>query len=124
MNVVDSSAWIEYFVGGQNASEFAPAIEATDDLVVPALTIFEVFKRVAQLAGEGAAIDAVSVMTAGHVVDLSTSVALEATRLSLQTGLAMADSVILATTRLEGATLWTQDAHFEGMDGVEYREKS
>ncbi|NTU70993.1 MAG: type II toxin-antitoxin system VapC family toxin [Coriobacteriia bacterium] len=123
MNVVDSSAWIEYFSGGPNGSEFAGAIEDAEALIVPSLTIFEVFKRVAAVAGESPALKAVGVMTTGRVVDLSASVALEAARISLENGLAMADSIILATARLEGAILWTQDAHFEGMDGVEFREK-
>lgn len=124
MNVVDSSAWIEYFVGGSNADEFAAAIEADEDLVVPSLAIYEVFKRTVQLRGESAALEAVAVMLLGRVVDLSASVALEAARVSLQQSLPLADSVILATARLEDATLWTQDSHFEGLEGVEYREKA
>jgi len=123
VNVVDSSAWVEYFAGGASAADFAPAIEATEDLVVPSLALFEVFKRVAQIAGEGAALEAAGVMLAGRVVDLTASVALEAARVSLEEGLAMADSIILATARLENAVLWTQDAHFEGLAGVEYRAK-
>jgi predicted nucleic acid-binding protein len=35
----------------------------------------------------------------------------------------MADSVILATARAYGATVWTQDADFEGMADVRYVEK-
>ena len=48
MNVVDSSGWLEYFADGPNASFFAPAIEATDALVVPSISVYEVFKRVLQ----------------------------------------------------------------------------
>lgn len=121
MNFVDSSAWIEYFIGGSNASEFAEPIESVQDLVVPSLTIYEVFKRVAPVVGESRALEAVGVMTAGRVVDLSASVALEAARVSLEEKLAMAGSIILATARLGGAVLWTQDAHFRGFDGVEFR---
>ena len=123
MNVVDSSAWIEFLADGINAARFAPAVEALDELVVPSLCIYEVFKRVVQLKGESAAIDAVGLMLGGRVVELTSSIALEAARLSLEEGLAMADSIILATARLEAATLWTQDSHFEGLDGVEYVAK-
>ena len=123
MNVVDSSAWIEYLADLPNASEFAEPIEATAELIVPTLTIFEVFKRVAQLNGESAAIEAVGLMTQGRTVELSSSIALEAARVSLEMRLPMADTIILATARLEGAVLWTQDAHFEGIDGVEFRAK-
>lgn len=124
MNVVDSSAWIEYFVGGENSEEFAPAIEATEDLVVPSLCLYEVFKRTSQLRGEGSALEAVAVMLAGDVVDLSASLALEAAKISLGEDLPMADAVILATSRRAGATLWTQDAHFASITGVEYRAKT
>ena len=123
MNVVDSSAWLEYFGDGPNASEFAPAIENLDDLVVPVLTIFEVFKRTHQIADETAALEAAAVMMQGRVVDLGATLALDAARLSLDTGLALADSIILATTRAEDAVLWTQDAHFDGLKGVEFRPK-
>ena len=124
MNVVDSSAWIEFLADGPNAAEFAVPIEDSENLLVPSLTVYEVFKRVAQLRGESAALEAVGVMLRGRVVDMGASIALEAARVSLTERLAMADSVILATARLEGAVLWTQDADFAGREGVEYRAGS
>jgi len=123
VNVVDSSAWLEYFGDGPNASDFASAIEDPDSLVVPTLTLFEVFKRTCQIADEAAALDAVAVMMQGTVVELTASLSLDAARLSLGSRLAMADAIILATARSREAVLWTEDAHFEGMDGVEYRPK-
>lgn len=123
MNVVDSSAWLEYFGDGPNAQEFAPVIEAVDDLVVPSLTIFEVFKRTCQIADETAALNVVAVMLQGTMVDLTPTLALRAARISLETGLAMADSIILATAQEHGATLWTQDGHFEKLEGVQFRAK-
>ncbi|MHB8707139.1 MAG: PIN domain-containing protein [Coriobacteriia bacterium] len=123
MNVVDSSAWLEYLGDGPNAGDFARAIETPGELVVPALTLYEVFKRVCQITDETAAFEAIGVMLQGTVIELSATLSIEAARLSLQTGLAMADSIILATARAHGATLWTQDAHFRGLDRVEYREK-
>jgi predicted nucleic acid-binding protein len=123
VNVVDTSAWLEYFGDGPNASEFEAAIENADELAVPTLTLFEAFKRTYQLGGETAALEAVSAMLQGRVVDLSGALAIEAARLALDTGLSMADSIVLATARAEGAVLWTQDADFEGLDGVEFRHK-
>lgn len=123
MNVVDSSAWLEYFGDGPNASVFAKAIESPRELVVPALTLFEVFKRTCQLKGETTALEAIAVMLQGRVVELSAGLAIDAARLSLDSGLAMADSIILATARSDDAVLWTQDAHLEGIENVEYREK-
>jgi toxin FitB len=105
MNVVDSSAWLEYFGDGPNASVFAQAIEKPDELVVPALTLYEVFKRTHQLADEATALDAVAIMMQGRTVDLTSSLALDSARMSMETGLAMADAVILATARAEDAVL-------------------
>jgi predicted nucleic acid-binding protein len=123
VNVVDSSAWLEYFGDGPNSKEFAAAIENPADLVVSSLTLFEVFKRTHQISDETTALDAIALMMQGRVVDLTSSLALAAAALSLETGLAMADSIILATARAEGAVLWTQDAHFDGLDDVEFRSK-
>jgi toxin FitB len=121
MNAVDSSAWLEYFADGPNAQEFSPVIADTEDLLVPSITLFEVFKRVSAQRDSEAALYAVGQMQRGHVVDLDADLAIAAADLSATLGLPLADSVILATTRASEATLWTQDGDFEGIDGVEYR---
>ena len=122
MNVVDSSAWLEYFANGPNAAFFAPAIEKTSDLLVPSLTLYEVFKRVLQQRDEGHALQAVAVMDQGSVIDLDAPLALVAARTSIEHRLPLAGSVVLATARTHDAVLWTQDADFKGMAGVEYRK--
>ena len=121
MNVVDSSAWLEYFADGPNAEEFAGAIAGTDGLIVPSITLFEVFKRIRVERDPAAALYAVAQMRRGRVVDLDADLAVAAAVLSADSGLPMADSIILATARAHDATLWTQDADFAGLDGVEYR---
>jgi predicted nucleic acid-binding protein len=123
MNVVDSSGWLEYFADGPNAAVFAKPIEATRSLVVPTLSLFEVFKRVTHQRSEDEALRAVAVMEQGKVVDLDRATALEAARLSIQHGIAMADSVMLATARRHRATLWTQDSDFDGLQGARYFAK-
>ena len=124
MNVVDSSAWLEYFANGPNADFFAPTVEKTSELIVPTLSLYEVFKRVLQQRGEGDALQAVAVMVQATVVDLDMDVAISAAKLSIDLKLPMADSVMLATGRRYGAVFWTQDAHFDGVQGVEYRRRS
>ncbi len=120
MNVVDSSGWLEYFANGRNAAFFAPPIEDTARLIVPSLSLLEVFKRVLQQRGEAPALQVVALMHQGRVVDLDATLALAAARLGAFERLALADSVMLATARSFGATLWSQDADFEGRDGVRY----
>jgi predicted nucleic acid-binding protein len=123
MKIVDSSAWLEYFANGANASFFAPAIERADDLLVPSLTLYEVFKRILQQKDEGDALQAVAAMQRGTVVNLDATLALDAARISLQNKLPMADSIILATARAYEATIWTQDDDFKNIPGVQYRKK-
>jgi toxin FitB len=123
MNLVDSSAWLEYFADGPNAGFFAAAIEDTGNLLVPTICLLEVFKRVLQQRSESDALTVVVQMQQGRVVDLDASLALSAARLSLQLKLPLADSVILATARAHRAALWTQDADFARLRGVKYLAK-
>ena len=119
MNAVDSSGWLEYFADTKRAKLFAPAIEDTDHLIVPVVTVYEVFKKILRERGESDALQAVSAMRSGHIVDVDASLALEAGRFSLP----LADSLIYATTQRHDATLWTQDENFEGLAGVRYFPK-
>jgi predicted nucleic acid-binding protein len=116
MNVVDLSAWLEYFSDGPNASAFAKPIESTRSLLVPSLALFEVFKRVSQQRSEDEALRAIAVMEQESVIDLDRATAIKAARLSILHGLAITDSVI-ATARRHRATLWTQDSDFDGLPG-------
>lgn len=123
MNVVDSSGWLEYFGAGKNASFFAPAIEKIDQLIVPTICIYEVFKRMSALLDEQEALRAIGVMSLGHVIELDRQLALNAAKFSREFKLALADSIILATARAHDAALWTQDEHFKGLDNVKYVDK-
>jgi len=123
MNVVDSSGWLEYFADGPNARFFAKAIEGAAQLLVPTVSLYEVFKRVLQQRGEGDALQAVALMHQGQVVELSDTLALAAARVSVDLGLPMADSIMLATARAREATFWTQDSDFADVPGVRYVAK-
>jgi predicted nucleic acid-binding protein len=123
MNVVDSSGWLEYFAGSENADFFAPAIEDTDNLIVPVICVYEVFKRLLQQYGQGAAELRIADLHKGQVIDLSPPLALSAARLSAEMKLPMAESLILVTAREYSATLWTQDEDFKNLDGVRYIDK-
>ena len=123
MNLVDSSGWLEYFADADNAEFFAGAIEDQSLLVTPSLCICEVFKRLLLLRDEHQALRATALMRQGLVVDLDSSLALEAAKLGMVHDLPLADSIILATARAREATLWTQDRDFYGIDGVQYVAK-
>ena len=122
-NVVDSSAWLEYFAAGPNAAHFREPLKQTDWLIVPTITLFEVFKVVHRQRGEDAAIQAIALMKQGREIPLDASLAMQAAQLSIELKLPMADSIILATARAHRAELWTQDDDFEGLEGVHYFSK-
>ncbi len=122
-NVVDSSGWIEYFADGANADFFADAVEDDASLVVPTVSLYEVFKKLLRERGEDDALKAVAAMQRGRVVDLGAELAIEAARVSHERKLPMADSIILATAWENEATLWTQDVDFEGLPDVRYTPK-
>lgn len=123
MNVVDSSGWLEYLADGPNAEFFAKPILTTTDLVVPTLSLYEVFKRVLHQRGENDALQAVALMQQGTVVELSAPLALSAAHISLNEKIPMADSIMLATSRAYRATLWSQDSDFENIAGVQFIAK-
>ena len=117
--VLDSSCWLEYFADTDRADLFAPAVEATEALIVPVLTIYEVVKKLAREAGDEVASAALSLMQRGRVVPVDLNLALEAA----VNGLPMADSLIYETALRHGAVLWTQDGHFDGLRGVRFFAK-
>lgn len=123
MNVVDSSAWLEYFADGPNAKAFARPIEKTEELLVPSIVLFEVFKRILQQRDEEAALQAAAHMHTGQVISLDADLALSAAKIGHDTKLPLADSVILATARHFDATLWTMDSDFQGRENVKYFAK-
>jgi len=123
VNVVDSSAWLEYFAAGPNARHFGAPVEDAGSLLIPSIVLFEVFKRVLAQRGPDEALKSAAFMQRGEVVPLDASISLSAARLSLDMQLPMADSIILATARRHRATLWTQDADFRGLEGVRFFER-
>ena len=123
MNIVDSSGWLAFFADETNAKHFLLPLKDTASLVVPAVTIYEVFKVVLRESNENKALQAAVAMQKGKVIDLTATLAIDASKLSLQHGLPMADSIILATAQVFNATIWTQDSDFKNFSGVNYFPK-
>lgn len=123
MNVIDSSGWLEYFIGGKNTPFFAPVIEDTANVIVPTISIYEVFKKTLVEKNRDDALEAIAMMYEGNIVELDREIALMGAEISFELKLPMADSLILATARANNATLWTQDEHFKDIEGVKYIKK-
>lgn len=120
MNVVDSSGWLEYFANGKNAAFFSAPIEDPSRLLVPTISLYEVFKRILQQRSETEALRAIAFMQSGKIIDLSNNIALHAAKISHESKIPMADSMMLATAREFNATLWTQDSDFSAIKDVKY----
>lgn len=118
MNVVDSSAWLSFFAGDKYAALFVDVIADADHLLVPSITITEVFKSVLRQRDEESALTAIAHMRTGRVVALAADIAIDAGKYSVLYKLPLADSIIYATTRKHRATLWTQDSDFQGLPDV------
>jgi predicted nucleic acid-binding protein len=114
---------LAYFADEPTADFFAEAIEDSELLVVPSVCIYEVFKVVLRESGEDDAFSAIAAMQQGTVVDLDANLAMEAASVGLEERLAFADSVIYTVAKQHNATLWTQDAHFDGKPSVQYQAK-
>ncbi len=123
MNVVDSSAWLSYFAGDANSDTFSKPIENISQLIVPSITLTEVFKSILRQRGEDAALQVAAHMEQGQIIVLDEELAINAANFGVKYKLPLADSIIYATTRKYGATLWTQDSDFKGLNGVQYFQK-
>ena len=122
MNLVDTSGWIEYFFGEPNATYFTQPIEDTENLIVPVICLYEVFKKVNIVADETKALQAIAQMKQGSIVEITEDIALSAALIGIEHKLPMADSLIYATARTHDATLWTQDNHFSQLSDVKYKQ--
>ncbi|MGV6860088.1 MAG: PIN domain-containing protein [bacterium] len=123
MNVVDSSAWLSYFAGDRNAAAFAKPIEAIDGLLVPSITLTEVFKCIMRQRDEDVALEAIAHMEQGKVVILDSTLAIDAAVYGLKHKLPLADSIVYATAKKFRAVIWTQDADFKALPDVKYFQK-
>ncbi len=123
MNLVDSSGWLEFLMDGDNADHFAEPLQDIDNLIVPSICIFEVFRVVLRERDESAALQTIALMKQGKIIDLSLEIAMKAAKFSHLNKIAMADSIIYTSGKLFNATIWTQDRDFENLEGVKYFPK-
>jgi len=116
--------WLEYFAGTENGDLVADVIENTNELIVPTITIYEVFKKLLLQRTEKEALFFISHMRQGNVIHLSDELSLYAAKIGKEHKLPMADSIIYATNIKYNCVPWTQDKHFSGLQSVNYLEKT
>jgi len=120
LNLVDSSGWLEYFADGKNAKFFVQVIENTEELIVSTINIYEVYKKILLERDENSALQAIALMQQAKVVNITSSIAIMAAKLSCELKIPMADSLIYSTARIHDAVVWTQDADFKDLEEVKY----
>jgi len=123
MNLVDSSGWLEYLSDSKNAKNFAKAIENTEELLVSSINIYEIYKKILKEKDENTALQILGLMRQAKVIDVTSSIAIEAAKLSYEKNIPMADSIIYTTARINDAIVWTQNVDFKGLESVKYFAK-
>jgi predicted nucleic acid-binding protein len=116
--LIDSYGWIEYFGEGPLADNYAPFIEKADEkgTVTPTIIMYEVYKKIRSVRGEEKALEAYAQMSRTRIVELTTSLCLEAADLSINLKLGMADAIIAATAKAYDAQIVTSDKHLRNVD--------
>lgn len=123
MNIVDTSGWLEYIGDTDRAGLFSETIENISELIVPTIILYETFKKLILESDENKALVSLAHMQQAKIVEIDSSIALYAAKLSIQHKLPMADAIIYAVAKKFGAVVWTQDEHFEAMEDVKYFPK-
>ena len=124
MNLVDSSAWLEYLSNGKNAKHFASVIEDTKNLIISTINLYEIYKKVLSERDENSAIQVLGLLQQARIINVNTSISIIAAKLSFEKKIPMADSIIYTTAKVNDAILWTQDADFKNLEGVKYYKKT
>lgn len=120
MILIDSCGWLEYFTEGPLAHKYSTYLEGSEEILVPLIVIYEVYKKIKRIYSEELALLAVGRMKTCRVEPLRESLVLLAADLGLKYHLPLADALVYAAATSEKATLITSDKHFRGLKHVKY----
>ena len=124
MLCVDSSGWIEFFLGSNAGRTFKPIIEQTAQLIVPAISILEVHRFLSRTVNATKRDKALELMCRSTVIDLTTARAIAGSNVAQQYKLAMADAVMYSIAQEFKATFWTQDVDYKDLPGVSFHARA
>ena len=123
MKVIDSSGWIEFFSDGLLADIYSKHLENPSRVIVPAITLYEVYKKIRSEKGEALALAASHAMSRCRFAPLTDDIAMASADTSIQYKLAMADAIIYTTAQFFKAELITSDADLRNLPQVTYLKK-
>ena len=123
MIIIDSCGWLEWFTDGRLADQYQEYLADADNILMPAIILYEVYKILKREVGEEKALLAAGYMQGYPVIPLDDTLALSAADIALQEKLAMADAVIVATSRAHNCTIISSDADLKDQVNVHYIPK-
>lgn len=124
MNVLDSSAWIEFFLGSEAGQRYRPIAADSAALLVPALSLYEVHRYLSRTASASQRDGSLNVMRQARIINLTDARAIAASEVAQTHKLAMADAIMYAIAQEFKATFWTQDVDYQGLPGVRYKAQA
>lgn len=124
MKLPDSCVWIEALSDTATGRRYQAALNEPDQLLVPALVIYEVRQWALREIGMEAADRILAMQRQSRIVTLNEVTAAQAAELASLHRLAALDALILASALQNKAMLISCDAHFKGLPGVDYQAKA
>jgi len=122
-HLVDSCGWIEWLTDGKLASKYAHYLKKPDELVMPTIIQYELYKWTLRERDEDFALKVIGYTNNANIIVLDSRLALLAGDIAIQLKLTMADSIVYATSTFHNVQLITSDAHFKDLDCVKYFKK-
>ena len=124
MVIVDSCGWLEWFTDGRLADKYQRYLADQDNLLVPAIILYEVYKILKREVSEEKALLAVGYMKNSPIIPLDETLALAAADIALQESLAMADAIIVAVSRSHNCTIISSDSDLKNQTNVKFIPKN
>lgn len=123
MILVDSCGWLEWFTDGTLADQYKEFLADPDNILLPAIILYEVYKVLKREVGEEKALLAAGYMKNAQVIAIDDTIALAAADIALHEKLAMADAIIVAASRAHNCRIISSDADLKDQDNVDYIPK-
>jgi len=118
MRLLDSFAWIEYFMGSNRGAKIRDYLEGGEPLYTPSICLTEIKSRYLKDRKDPTARINL-IIERSFILSLEKEVALLAADVRQEHKLHTIDAIIYATAKHRSLALVTGDQHFAGMPNVE-----
>ncbi len=122
--VIDSYAWIEYFMGTEAGENARSIIENSEEKITPTICLSEVYAKTLKTKGlELAEGQKAYIKEKSALAQLDEPIAVEAAKTDVRMkkeidGWGLADSIVYATALVKKAEVVTGDQHFRNLKNV------